>query len=136
MNSARSTIVIALVALIGFCPANADAQEKPGKLKIFILAGQSNMEGKGSVETMNRQLNDPDKRARFAHLKDGDQWIERDDVEMLVKFRPALHERRQEKRGSRAARPAGVDEQRANSGGWIGGRPDHYGEVNHPGMRT
>ncbi len=56
------------------------AQDAPKKLKVFILAGQSNMEGKGSVETMDFQLQDPKKKSRFAHLKKGDSWVERDDV--------------------------------------------------------
>lgn len=64
--------------LIGNPPLKAQETRKP--LKVFILAGQSNMEGKGSVETMRRQLKDPKKRDRFAHLKAGDQWVERDDV--------------------------------------------------------
>ena len=38
------------------------ASKSKGKLKVFILAGQSNMEGKGSVETTKRQLADPEKR--------------------------------------------------------------------------
>ncbi len=58
----------------------ATAQDAPKKLKIFILAGQSNMEGKGSVLTMNHQLNHPEKKSRFEHLKQNDQWVEREDV--------------------------------------------------------
>lgn len=50
-------------------------------VKVFILAGQSNMEGKGSVLTTERQLADEQKRSRFAHLVDEQgQWKERDDV--------------------------------------------------------
>lgn len=80
-RSALALLIACLTALV-VAPSVALAQEdeKPGKLKIFILAGQSNMEGKGSIETMNRQLADPQKKSRFEHLKDGDQWVEREDV--------------------------------------------------------
>lgn len=55
-----------------------DEDRKP--LKIFILAGQSNMEGKGSVVVMNHQLTVPEKRDRFARYKNGDEFASRDDV--------------------------------------------------------
>lgn len=56
------------------------AQELPGKLQIFILAGQSNMEGKGSVHVMKHQLTVPAKKERFARYQDGEGWQQRDDV--------------------------------------------------------
>jgi len=63
-------------------------QKKNGRLKVFILAGQSNMEGhgvikgrpgqKGTLETLTR---DPATAARYRHLLDADgKWIVRDDV--------------------------------------------------------
>ena len=79
MRSLNHTTVTALgLVLLMFAPALA--QQQAGKLKIFILAGQSNMEGKGSVETMDFQLQDPAKKSRFAHLKNADGWVERNDV--------------------------------------------------------
>ena len=54
--------------------------DEPKKLKIFILAGQSNMEGKGSVYTMTHQLTVPEKKDRFDELQKDGQWVERDDV--------------------------------------------------------
>lgn len=71
--------LVLLLGLLGTVMSGAQ-ETTPGKLKIFILAGQSNMEGKGSVETMNRQLANPEKKDRFAHLQDGDGWVEREDV--------------------------------------------------------
>lgn len=56
------------------------AQNDSSKLKVFILAGQSNMEGKGSVYTMSQQLADPAKKSRFEHLQKDGKWVERDDV--------------------------------------------------------
>ncbi len=66
--------------------------------KIAILAGQSNMEGQGVVDldhpehyndgrgTLAQLLEEPNKRARFAHLRNDDgSWVVRDDV--WVRFR-------------------------------------------------
>jgi alpha-galactosidase len=59
----------------------AGAQEP---LKVFILAGQSNMEGKAPNALYDHQATDPKTQALFAHLRRGDQWIVRDDV--FIKF--------------------------------------------------
>ena len=79
MNHARPLLLPLVLLLIVAAPQFLSAQDSPAKLKIFILAGQSNMEGKGSVETMTRQLADPEKRSRFAHLQEGDQWVIRSE---------------------------------------------------------
>ena len=53
-------------------------------VKVFILAGQSNMEGKAANALLEHQATDPQTKDLFAHLrKDGD-WIVRDDV--FIKF--------------------------------------------------
>jgi len=67
--------------LVAFAfPAKVLAEEP---LKVFILAGQSNMQGQGEL-TDGAQGNlqymvdtDPD---TFGHLKDGGDWVVRDDV--------------------------------------------------------
>lgn len=58
-------------------PAHTDAADK---LKVFILAGQSNMQGKAAVGTLDAVINDPRTRDQFRHLKQGDKWAARDDV--------------------------------------------------------
>jgi Carbohydrate esterase, sialic acid-specific acetylesterase len=58
------------------------AAEKP--VKVFILAGQSNMEGKAPNALLDHQATDPKTRALFAHLRKDDKWIVRDDV--FIKF--------------------------------------------------
>ncbi|HRH97986.1 MAG TPA: sialate O-acetylesterase [Prosthecobacter sp.] len=63
-----------------------------GPVKVFILAGQSNMEGQAVVDlkgkdynegrgTLVKLMQDPAKAPMFARLKDSDgQWVVRDDV--------------------------------------------------------
>lgn len=51
-----------------------------GKFKVFILAGQSNMEGKAPNALLEHQATDPKTKDLFAHLRKDDKWIVRDDV--------------------------------------------------------
>lgn len=53
-------------------------------VKVFVLAGQSNMEGKVQNKLLEHQARDEKTKAIFAHLRDGDEWVVRDDV--WVKF--------------------------------------------------
>ena len=53
-------------------------------VKVFILAGQSNMEGKAPNALFDHQATDAKTKDFFAHLRDGDQWEVRDDV--FIKF--------------------------------------------------
>jgi len=49
-------------------------------VKVFILAGQSNMEGKASNDLFTHQATDAKTKDFFAHLRDGNTWVTRDDV--------------------------------------------------------
>lgn len=49
-------------------------------VKVFVLCGQSNMEGKGAVKHLEQLLADPKTAKTYAHLRSGDEWVERDDV--------------------------------------------------------
>ena len=81
-------LIIALLVLAGL--VDASGAKKP--LKVFILAGQSNMEGQAVVDLEGKDYNqgkgtlatlmqDPVKGARFRHLKDAQgRWTVRDDV--------------------------------------------------------
>lgn len=73
--------------------SSASASEPQAKpLKVFILAGQSNMEGQAVVDLQGKDyndgkgtlvslMNDPAKQASLKHLKDGKgHWTVRDDV--------------------------------------------------------
>ena len=64
------------LALVTFAVA---ADLKP--VKVFILAGQSNMEGKGKIDPLlNHQIIAPETKDFFAHLHKDGKYIERDDV--------------------------------------------------------
>ncbi len=70
-----------LIALLGFVPQAARAAEPSTKpVKVFILAGQSNMEGKAPNALLEHQANDPKTKDHFAHLRKDGKWIEREDV--------------------------------------------------------
>lgn len=72
--------LIALFVCI-LLPFNAAASSaKP--IKVFILSGQSNMEGKASASTLDAVLNNPEHEHRdtIKHLKKDGQWVKREDV--------------------------------------------------------
>ena len=81
-----------LLALLSFAGPNLHAADPPKPVKVFILAGQSNMEGQAVVDlegkdyndgkgTLNALFNDPAKAALVKHLKtDKGEWAVRDDV--------------------------------------------------------
>jgi len=58
------------------------AADKP--VKVFILAGQSNMEGKAPNTLLDYQASGATTKDLFAHLRKDDKWIVRDDV--FIKF--------------------------------------------------
>ena len=84
LDSLRMRYLSASIALLfsGFIlAASAPAAET---VKVFVLAGQSNMEGKVQSKLMNFQATDGKTKELFTHLRDGEDWITRDDV--MIKF--------------------------------------------------
>jgi len=91
MNKTRFLILFfAAFAVLAAPPIRLYAATKPGPLKVFILAGQSNMDGQANISTIDFLGEDPDKD-RAALLKkfkpDGktpitrnDVWVTSDDV--------------------------------------------------------
>jgi hypothetical protein len=97
MRHARPIVVAIAVLILGTSaaqravagPATAPAT-KP--VKVFVLAGQSNMEGQAVVDLAGKDYNggrgtlaallaDPAKAPRLSHLQDaGGRWVVRDDV--------------------------------------------------------
>jgi hypothetical protein len=72
--------LILVVTLL--CSVSLIAASK--KVKVYILAGQSNMEGKAKVELLKHQIKTPPTDKRFAHFHKNGEFIERDDVN--IKF--------------------------------------------------
>jgi len=82
-----------LLAILPACAAPDASPPKPQRIQVFVLAGQSNMEGQAVVDldhekhynggrgTLARLLDDPEQATRFRHLRDASgSWTERDDV--------------------------------------------------------
>lgn len=68
-------------AILLVTPAALRADDPaPERVKVFILAGQSNMEGKAKVSLMETQLKLPATRDLYKGLHKDGKWIERDDV--------------------------------------------------------
>lgn len=76
--------LIAIAAMAVLMPVARTSAAADGRVKVFILAGQSNMEGKAKVSLLEHLLSQPGTREQFQHLKKGGKWIVRDDV--WIKF--------------------------------------------------
>ena len=72
-------VMFVVLAAIAWFHGAACADGPPqGPVKVFLLVGQSNMQGKGSVKHLDELVQvEPD---TFGHLKKGGKWVERDDV--------------------------------------------------------
>jgi alpha-galactosidase len=68
------------VLAVGLGMGAAEARTGAGAVKVFILAGQSNMEGKGQMKLAEGQSESPEFRDFYRHLKKDGKWIVRDDV--------------------------------------------------------
>lgn len=79
MNS--RTIYLLLMTILVTCALCMEAAAGQ-PLKVFILSGQSNMEGKAAVTTLDAVLNDAEHQHRdtIKHLKKDGKWVQRDDV--------------------------------------------------------
>ena len=71
-----------VVVLAGLSGMQATAAgPKPGPVKVFILAGDSNCEGKAATALLEHLINSPETAATYKHLKTADgKWVQRDDV--------------------------------------------------------
>lgn len=93
-NALGIVLLAALAALAHSAPVASAPAKQAGRspVKVFILAGQSNMEGQAVVDLTGKDYNegrgtlatliaDPVKGATFKHLKGTDgKWVVRDDV--------------------------------------------------------
>lgn len=80
INKCRTTLFGIVCLVIFLSSATGFGADTSKKVKVFILAGQSNMEGKAKVELLEYQINQPEMRDFFKHLKKDGRWVERDDV--------------------------------------------------------
>ncbi len=71
-------LAIALAVLL--IASIAHAADEANTVKVFILAGQSNMEGKAPNALLEHQATDAKTKDLFKHLRNGDEWIVRDDA--------------------------------------------------------
>jgi hypothetical protein len=89
-----------ILAVAAACSSTIAADKVPPPVRVFILAGQSNMEGQGVVDldhpkyynggkgTLLQVMRDSKKPEQFSHVKDADgNWIVRDDVFVRFKTR-------------------------------------------------
>ena len=70
--------MLILSALISHADAADVDRTKP--VKVFILSGQSNMQGQATVTTLDAVLGDAQTRDTFKHLKPDGKWAVRKDV--------------------------------------------------------
>jgi alpha-galactosidase len=73
-----------LLVVLLVMSAPLEAADSPKPVKVFILAGQSNMEGKAKMSLVEFQAKQPETADLYKHLRKDDKWIERDDV--WIKF--------------------------------------------------
>jgi len=81
---AKRLIVLFALAVVAANSVSVLSADDSKTVKVFILAGQSNMEGKAANELLNHQATDPKTQELFAHLRKDGEWIVRDDV--FIKF--------------------------------------------------
>jgi len=90
MSRFRRAFALALVALLA-AAAGAKAPEsaftkdpypaEDGPIQVFILAGQSNMEGRGSLRNLEYLIYNEETAPDYEHLKDmKGRWVPRNDV--------------------------------------------------------
>jgi len=85
VQHANLALAVGLAAALALAAApTGEAADAPKPVKVFLLTGQSNMEGKAKLSLLEYQAEQPATRDLFAHLRKDGKWIERDDV--WIKF--------------------------------------------------
>ena len=72
----KSRFVACLVIVALIAAAASAADKKP--VKVFLLVGQSNMQGKGSAKHLEELVKSDPKK--YGHLMKDGKWVKRDDV--------------------------------------------------------
>ena len=71
---------LVLASTLVLLVSSASAAPPAGNVKVFILTGQSNMEGKGLASHLDTYKEDPLIKDTYASLKRDGEWVVRDDV--------------------------------------------------------
>jgi alpha-galactosidase len=83
-KSSLATLIIPALAILAMAAMPAGAQAADDTVKLFVMAGQSNAEGKAKTDLWDYQAEAPDTKDFFAHFRKDGKWIVRDDV--FIKF--------------------------------------------------
>jgi len=83
-NVKLSCNVVVLAVTLALSSLPQLSADEANRVKVFILAGQSNMEGKASNALLEHQASDPATAKLFSHLRGDGEWVVRDDV--FIKF--------------------------------------------------
>jgi alpha-galactosidase len=70
---------VVIAASLAAAPA-AQAADTAKTVKVFLLAGQSNMQGMFFTPDMEKQAEDPKYKDLYKNLRKDGKWIVRDDV--------------------------------------------------------
>ncbi len=73
----RTALIIPLLILSVSIAAPAAGKAEKGPLRVFVLTGQSNMQGKGKIDHLEELVAAKDE---YKHLKAGGEWVRRGDV--------------------------------------------------------
>jgi len=84
MRNRRPLAAFAVLATVSLTSADAVQAADETVVRVYIFAGQSNMEGKAKNQLLEHQAQAPETRQLFAHLRKDGEWIVRDDV--FIKF--------------------------------------------------
>jgi hypothetical protein len=100
LNRSAAVVLLTLALAAG---ARAGEKADPGPWRVFILAGQSNMEGQGVVSmddpknynggkgNLEWSMKNSQSAARMKHLKnEKGEWVVRDDVQISFKVRDTV----------------------------------------------
>jgi hypothetical protein len=79
MKRALGTLASLVLQLIRLC-GRGWGVDTSQPVKVFILAGQSNMEGKAKLELLEYQADAPETREFFNQFRKDGRWVVRDDA--------------------------------------------------------
>jgi alpha-galactosidase len=81
-RSPHRLAVMAVFALVLLqAPGASQSTAEAGSLKVFVLVGQSNMQGKGDVQQLKALATADETQATYGHWVDAEGgWVSRDDV--------------------------------------------------------